>query len=223
MSARNFGLALVASVALLAGGAGQALAVSCTGQYNAANGGTTIATATSIGTVGAGCMIGPFSASGGSNGNAATVSNAANPSIYQFDWGGGVLSIQEELGNNGIGYDIFVELGLKSAATLNADSSLNPALASITIAYQSGPGAPVYVIQNLNLAAGTYVLDTYLGTCAHSPCTTDKSIDDPQYQVLFTPGAATPLPAALPMFVAGAGLIGGLAGYRKRRKDSRAG
>ena len=35
--------------------------------------------------------------------------------------------------------------------------------------------------------------------------------------------AATPLPAALPMFLAGAGLIGGLAGYRKRRKDSRAG
>jgi hypothetical protein len=195
------------------------LAVSCTSQYNTSNGGTTIAGATNIGTVGAGCQIGPYSATTGSNTGPGVVNNTANPSIYQFDWAGGVLSIQEELGNNGLGFDIFVELGLKSAVTLNVDNSLSGALASITIPYQAGPGAPVYVIQNLNLAAGTYVLDTYLGTCAHSPCTTDKSIEDPQYQVLFTPGAATPLPAALPMFVAGAGLIGGLAGFRKRRKN----
>jgi hypothetical protein len=220
MNTRNFGLAVIASVALLAGAGGQASATTttCAGEYNTSNGTTTLP-GTNIGTVASGCEIGPFDASHGQNGNAATVNaSGANPSIYQFTWGGGNLTIQEELGNNGINYNIDVELGLESAVTLNSDHSLSSPLASITIPYQSGPGAPVYVINNVNLAAGTYALDTYLGTCAITSCSGSGSSTDPQYQVLFTdPPTTTPLPAALPLFAGGLGVIGFLAGRRKRK------
>ena len=219
MSTQIFGLAAIASVALLAGGGGQASATTCSGEYNTSNGTTTLP-GTAIGTVVSGCEIGPFNALLGQNGNVATVNTTANPSIYQFDWGGEILSIQEELGNNGIGYNINVELGLQSAVTLNADKSLSSPLASITIPFQSGPGAPLYVIQNMLLAAGSYALDTYLGTCASSACSTDKSLVDPQYQVLFTP-VATPLPAALPLFATGLGALG-LLGWRRKRKAATA-
>ena len=216
MSSRFLRLALVASATLLAGGIGQASAATCTSEYNTSNGTKTLP-GTDIGTVASGCMIGPYSSSHGANGNVANVSVSANPSIYQFNWGGGNLTIQEELGNNGIGYNINVELGLLSAVTLNSDGSLSSALASITIPFKSGPGAPVYVIDNLYLATGIYALDTYLGTCGGSPCSTDRSIVDPQYQVLFTPGSATPLPAALPLFASGLGAFG-LLGWRRKRK-----
>ncbi len=186
-----FGLAVVASVALLAG-AGQASAVTCSGNFNSANG-TTSLPGTNIGTVASGCEIGPFNAVHGSNGNAASVSTSANPSIYQFTWTGGILSIQEEIGNNGIGHNINVELGL-SSVTLNSNGSLSSNLASIVflddVAAGGPTSAPQFLIQNVNLAAGTYVLDTYLGLCAvgaSSNCSGGTS-DDPQYQVLFTLG-----------------------------------
>jgi hypothetical protein len=220
MSTRIFGLAVIASAALLAGGSGQASATTtCSGAYNAANGTTTLP-GTNIGTVASGCEIGPFSATLGSNGNAATVNGTDNPSIYEFTWGGGNLTIQEELGNNGIGYNIDVELGLESAVTLNADHSLSSHVASISIPYQSGPGAPVYVINDMNLAAGTYALDTYLGTCGGS-CSDSGSSTDPQYQVGFFDPIATPLPAAMPLFATGLGLVG-MFGWRRKRKNAAA-
>jgi PEP-CTERM motif len=156
----------------------------------------------------------------GQNGNVAAVNASANPSIYEFTWTGGNLTIKEELGNNGIGYNIEVELGLVSAVTLNSNGSLSSSLASISIPYQSGPGAPVDVIDNMFLAAGTYALDTYLGTCANTDeCTAGTgSSTDPQYQVLFSPNAtATPLPATMPLFATGLGLVG-MFGWRRKRK-----
>jgi hypothetical protein len=220
MKLRILGLAVLASAALLAGGIGQASAVTtCNGVT--ANGSTTLGAATDAGLITSVCQIGPFTASGGTNlsGTPAVVNNSDNPSIYKFSWGGGNLTIQEELGNNGLGYNIFIELGLGGVATLNADGSLTPALKSTMIAYQSGPGAPVYLLNNEYLAAGTYYVDTYLGTCAHSPCSTDKSIVDPNYALLFTPNAtATPLPGSLVLFGPALGGLGGLLAFRRRQK-----
>ena len=224
MNTRIFGLAVIASVAL-ACGVGQASAATCSGEYNAANGTTTLP-GTNIGTLAAGCEIGPFSATFGANGNAATVNTTANPSIYQFTWGGGNLTIEEMIGNNGIGYNIDVELGLLSTVTLNTTGpsagslSGTGVVSSTSIAYQSGPTtSPTYVTNDVNLAAGTYVLDTFLGTCAVELCSGSGSSTDPQYQVLFTdPPAPTPLPAAWPLFASGLGALG-LFGWRRKRKN----
>jgi len=229
MNTRIFGMAVIASVALLACSVGQASATTCSGEYNTSNGGTTLATATNIGTLAAGCEIGPFSATLGANGNAATVnSSGANPSIYEFTWGGGNLTIEEMLGNNGIGYNIDVELGLLSAVTVNTTgpsvgSLSGTGVVSTSIAYQSGPTtSPTYVINDVNLAAGTYVLDTFLGTCGQGQsCSGSGSSTDPQYQVLFSDPPSTPLPAAMPLFASGLGAMG-LFGWRRKRKNTAA-
>jgi hypothetical protein len=112
-------------------------------------------------------------------------SSANNPSIYKFTWNGGVLEIQEEVGNNGSDTNINVELGLLSAVTLSTTDSLTGALASTDTPYQSGPSVPV-TVYDAYLAAGTYVLDTYLGTCEvpGSNCTVSENPTDPDYQVL---------------------------------------
>jgi hypothetical protein len=218
MNLRFFGLVLIT---LFAMGAGQASASTCTGEVTG-NGSKTLP-AVDIGTIGSGCQIGPYSTHQGQNGsNIPTVNATDNPSIYQFEWGGGNLSIQEEVGNNGLGYNIFIELGL-STVTVNSDGSLSSPLVSTQIAYQSGPTAPMYVIDNMYLASGTYLLDTFLGTCGATSCSKDPQITDPQYQVLFTPGPAgapgeAPLPAALPLFGTGLGALALFASSRKRKK-----
>jgi hypothetical protein len=223
MNKRLFGLAVIASFALLGGGLEQASATTCSSEYTGSNGGTTISGATNIGTVAAGCEIGPyFSTTNGVgtnlSGTPASVSDSANPSIYEFTWGGGNLTILETIGNNGIKNNINIELGL-STATLNSDNTLSSHIASVPIAYQSGPTMTgTYVLNNAPLAAGTYVLDTYLGSCGtDQTCSDNDTSTDPTYAVGFSPGAATPLPAALPLFASGLGALGLLARRRKRK------
>jgi hypothetical protein len=190
-----------------------ASATTCTG----ANGTTTLP-GTNIGTVGsAGCDIGSFSTHEGQNSGPAIVNTSgANPSIYQFSWGGGYLTIQEEVGNNGSGHYIDVEVAA-SGVTLNSDGSLSSNLVSTVLPYSSGPIAPVNIISDMYLAAGNYILDTYLGTCAPEQSCSGGSSDDPDYQVRFSDPAPTPLPAALPLFASGLGVIGLLARRRKRK------
>ncbi len=224
MRTRIFGLAVIASVALLAGSSGRASATTCSSEYAGSNGGTTIAGATNIGSVSSGCEIGPYfstTAGVGTNlGNTpASVNDSANPSIYEFTWGGGNLTILETLGNNGIKNNINIELGL-STDTLNSNNTLSSDINSVSIPYQSGPTTTgTYVLNNYDLAANTYVLDTYLGSCgAGQTCSDNDTSTDPTYAVGFTPDVSTtPLPAALPLFAGGLGMIG-LLGARKRRK-----
>ena len=107
-----------------------------------------------------------------------------------------------------------------STDTLNSNHTLSSAIASTTILYQTGPTTTgTYVLNNYDLAAGTYVLDTYLGSCgAGQSCSDNDTSTDPVYAVGFTPDvSATPLPAALPLFAGGLGVMG-LLGRRRKRK-----
>jgi hypothetical protein len=159
-----------------------------------------------VGTVQAGCQIGNL-ATNNVSGTGVFVGPPPNtPSIFQFEWGGGNLQIQEALGNNGtLPGGVDVELGL-AANTLNADGSLSSSIASINF---SSPFvvAAFRTVFNGSLAAGTYVIDTYSGTLT----------DDPTYQVNFTPGTAVPEPAPLAML--GTALVG--FGAIRRRRESR--
>jgi hypothetical protein len=216
MRMRIFGLAVTASVALLAVGGGQASAsvmAVCSSEYSAANGTSTLP-ATDIGGVQSGCEIGPFvaDAGGGTNlaGTPASVGGSPkpNPSIYQFEWSGGNLTIEELLGNNGTGNNIDVELGLASNGLSANNVSLSSPIASVSIS--GGPSStPTAIITNLYLATGTYLLDNYLDN--------SDSLTDPNYAVLFSPVSATPLPATLPLCAGGLGVLG-LFGRRKKQK-----
>jgi hypothetical protein len=186
-----------------------AVTATCSGEYTAANG-TETSPFTDIGTVQSGCEIGPFVADigGGTNlsGTPASVGGSPkpNPSIYQFEWGGGTLTIGEMLGNNGTGNSIFVEVGLASNGVSSNNASLNSPLASISI---SGGNAPPTYFTLTNLAAGTYLLDNFLDNSG--------ALVDPNYAVGFNI-SATPLPATLPLFAGGLGFVGYLSGRRKR-------
>jgi hypothetical protein len=156
-----------------------------------------------------GCEIGPFTANegGGTNlGNTvASVGGSPkpNPSIYQFEWGGGALTIEEMIGNNGTGNNIFVELG----TTQSSGPALSSPLASITITGQNT--TPTDVITDMSLDPGTYLLDNFLDN--------SDTLVDPNYAILFVPVSSTPLPATLPLFAGGLGFVGYLT---RRRKQS---
>lgn len=230
-SAKRVAIAVAVLAPLVFAFVQPAAATSCTSVN-----GTETLPGTSLGTIGAGgCTIGTFTNPATSNSSPASVSPVTpyNPSIYSFTWGGGVLSILVETGNNGYGYDIDFELGVAASNSLNADKSLSSHLASTFVPWDNvaptgGPSGPVYLLQNVNLAAGTYVLDTYLGSCSSNfnegNCSQGifgSDPNDPNYMVDFAPGTATtPLPGALPLFGTGLGVIGVLLGRQKRKTAS---
>lgn len=187
-----------------------AVAATCSGEYTAANG-TETSPFTDIGTVQSGCEIGPFVAdiAGATNlsGTPASVGGSPkpNPSIYQFEWGGGTLTIGEMLGNNGTGNTIFVEVGLASNGLSSNNASLSSPLASISI---SGGNAPPTYFTLTDLAAGTYLLDNFLDN--------SDALVDPNYAVGFNV-STTPLPATFPLFAGALGLVG----YLTRRKKGK--
>lgn len=195
----NKALLLGFGFAMLAGG--QAMAA-CT-IWDNANGATTFP-GTFVGTVSAldVCQIG----TGHSNTGHAAVSPSANPSIYEFYFGGGLLSITESVGNNGTltqGFDV----ELLSLATQSSTSGT--VLSSINIPFSSAPSGPFSLITGMNLAAGYYSVTNYIGNVSV----------DPQYQLNFSFPAGTnggiPEPAAWALMVLGFGGVGAM--VRRRR------
>ncbi len=109
MMKRHGATALLALGIIFFGITAQASAAPCTNVYDTLNGTTTLP-GTFVGTVGGAggvCQIGDLTAP--SQGN-ALVNSTANPSNYEFYFGGGSLTILDELGNNGIGNNVDVEL-----------------------------------------------------------------------------------------------------------------
>jgi hypothetical protein len=148
---------------------------------------------TFVGTVGNGNIgqIGNDEASGN-----AVINPQNNPSIYEFYWTGGILNIQEELGNNGTEPQ-GVDAALFSGAS-KSDASTPLLSSAISSAFFPAAGQPA-VFQTVfdgSLAAGYYSLDTY------APVATV----DPDYEVTF---AAVPsVPEPMSMALLGTGLIG---------------
>jgi hypothetical protein len=190
----GFGLAVLAG--------GQAMAACSI--YNDANGaqtfpGTFVGTVSALGV----CQIG----TGHSNTGPTLISPSVNPSIYEFYFGGGALSITESVGNNGTltsGWDV----ELLSLATQSSTSGT--VLSSINIPYSSAPSGPFSLITNMSLGAGYYSISNYIGNISA----------DPQYQLNFSfpGGGAVPEPAAWALMVLGLGSVGAV--VRNRRRTS---
>lgn len=173
------------ALGLILGAAGPASAATCANIYDTLNG-TTSLPGTFVGTVGGSsgvCQIGDLSATAQGN---ALVSSTANPSNYEFYFGGGLLTIEEKLGNNGIGDNIDVELDSWNGTT----ATLVPG-ASVQIPYtgDGGPPSAEYtLISDESLTAGDYVLSTYLAI---------GNAVDPRYQANFTASSTVPEPSPL--------------------------
>lgn len=166
--------------------------------YSSSNGTKTFP-GTYVGTVGPGIsdvdQIGDLSVYNSGSGGAFVNSNS-NPSIYEFYWGGGSLTIQEKIGNNGTGDALDVELD--SLASKSSTSSAST-ISSTQIPFSSGLSSEYYVINNYDLAEGYYAIDTYLAL---------GNATDPDYQVNFS----VPEPTSMALFglsLVGFGLIRG--------------
>jgi hypothetical protein len=211
------GLTLVASVALLAISGGQALASSCSGSVTFAGSGTSTEGAgtfpgTSVGTVGCGStdvgQIGNITLYNSGSGG-AFVNGSHNPVNYEFYFAGGSdLTVTAQIGNNGIGDAIDMEL-------LSWNGTTATLLNSIHIPFSSGPSL-TYTLDSADpLGAGDYIISTFLAV---------GNVTDPNYQVNFSlsqltgagPGE-TPIPGALSLFASGLGGLG-LLGWRRKRK-----
>jgi hypothetical protein len=217
MRLRLFGMAIIAlGFALCASAPAKATLLSCATTYDTSNGTTTFP-GTSLGTIGTGCL--QVGGDGGINGGPSDVSDSANPSIYEFYFSGGTMTIDEALGNNGIGNNIDVELDSLASSTSTSPSST---LASIQIPFASGPSFDESTVFSGTLAAGWYAVDTYLGTCAaEQTCSLAGSSTDPDYQLNFVALDATSAPEPSSIALLGIGLLAlfGLAGLARRRAD----
>jgi MYXO-CTERM domain-containing protein len=193
---------------LLLGASGQASADSACTVFNAA-GSTTFAGASTgayIGTVdGSTCQIGAAPNTQGITDN-AVLSSSTNPQIYEFYFGGGSLTVEEVLGNQGTGTPVDVELDyLGTSQSVSAPSSV---LDSVQVPYQSAAGATTSFSVD-NLGAGYYAVNSYFGSAG---------TQDPQYEVFVTDAPATNTPEAGSGLLLGLGLMGIAAATFMRRR-----
>jgi hypothetical protein len=164
--------------------------------------GTTSFPGTFVGTVGTAIgdvtQIGSLALYNGGSGG-AFVNVDHDPSIYSFDWTGGQLSIKEQIGNNGTGDAIQVQL-----FSLPSMNSTSPSFISgVLIPFTPGPSL-IYTLDNAVLGAGYYAIETSLSTV---------SPEDPNYQINF----AVPTPEPSTLAVLGTALgVASLAGRRRR-------
>jgi hypothetical protein len=215
MAIMGLGLALCASAPA------KATLLTCTTTYESANGTTTFP-GTSLGTIGTGCLQvgGNGTGAGAINDGPPDVNTTISTSIYEFYFTGGTMTVDEAVGNNGIGYNIDVELDSLSGSGSTSPSST---LASIQIPYSSGPTYDESTVYSGTLAAGWYAVDTYLGTCGNaSECQANNSgVTDPDYQLNFVDqdAPAAPEPSSIAMLGTGLLALFGLAGFVRRRAD----
>lgn len=182
---RNIFASLIA-VGVIAASANAAPVAGCTTFASANSNGSQTFPGTYVGSVGTGssqvCQIGDLSLYNSGSGGAYVNTNN-NPSIYEFNWGGGALTITEKIGNNGIGDAIDVELYTLPSLNSTSPGSL---LASISIPFSSGPSS-TYTLYSGDLAAGYYAVDTYLAI---------GNAIDPNYQI----NLASPVPEPSTLF-----------------------
>ena len=165
----------------LLGASGQAFADPCGTVYNTANGTTGFA-GTYAGTVTTCLQIGASPNTSGVTDNASV--GVGSPSIYEIYFGGGNLTVEENLGNQGTGDDTFVELDY--LGTTESNTTVLSKDGSMEIPYESGAGATNTLTAD-DLAAGYYAIDTYLGPTGTA---------DPQYELNIADPVGTPEPAS---------------------------
>ena len=203
-------VAAILGLGLFLGTSGQASADStCTAVNH--EGGETFATAYYVGTVdGSTCTIGAAPNTNGITDNAVLGGpNNSNPVIYSFYFGGGTLSIEDLLGNQGTGTDVDLELD-SLGATLSGSPTLAcpAATCSIQLPYNNGNWGATGTINTGTLAAGYYALDTYFAS---------SGTTDPQFELFVTdtPAVTTPEPGSV--LLLGIGLLAiGLISTRRR-------
>jgi hypothetical protein len=223
MKTRILGLAVIASIGLLACGGAQALAATCSGSVtyasagNGTNEGAQTFPGTNVGTVGCGSseigQIGDLNNyNGGANSGGAYVGSGHDPSNYYFYFAGGsLLTITFMEGNNGTN----AHIGVNLFSYDNNNNTYDPTpLGSLSGIDNTNTFTVFTLLSNGALTAGYYIINTYLEVAG-----------DPNYQINFyseTPihdDSATPLPGALPLLASGLGALG-LLGWRRKKKTA---
>ena len=198
VTVRWFALVML-GVGLILATSGQASAVGVCTTYDSTNGTTTFP-GTYVGSVSGTCQIGNMNDPGQGN---ALVNSDNNPSIYEFQLTTpGLVTILDELGNNGtnahVGVQLYSLAGAGSTSGTKVGSQLN-------MPDQLGPTAE-FTLFSGDLGAGYYAVDTFL-----------EVVGDPRYQVNITEDSvAAPEPGSL--LLLSIGLLA-LVGISRRRNS----